>query len=267
MGRIYGYRTFEIQYTIKGKCPIDVRRWAVASDFEVVSQFLTQSLRPSPSSIHQTLLQFHFAPLALPLETIKWLPVGTNIPTLLSGHSLVVTTQPSDSAISLNNDKITTGLLIYDDMFLIILGAENFFDSNYQGRGCPANNYKHHWLVEQKLLHFVDAFHQYVMDRVYHNAWRELCEGMAAARSLDEVIEVHELYLLSMWPLEGNFTWNLILKFPFTQGWFEIGIPSVGTTISSPVALMTSSVNETFRFLPSRAVRTVRSSTQVSCRR
>lgn len=34
--------------------------------------------------------------------------------------------------------------------------------------------------------------------QVYHNAWRELCEGMAAARSLDEVIEVHELYLLSI---------------------------------------------------------------------
>ncbi|KAK9931747.1 hypothetical protein M0R45_019012 [Rubus argutus] len=33
-----------------------------------------QSLRPLPSSLHQTLLQFHFAPLALPLETLKWLP-------------------------------------------------------------------------------------------------------------------------------------------------------------------------------------------------
>ncbi|KAM3382926.1 LRR receptor-like serine/threonine-protein kinase GSO2 isoform X1 [Capsicum galapagoense] len=26
-------------------------------------------------------------------------------------------------------------------------------------------NRKHHWLLEQKLLHFVDAFHHYVMDR------------------------------------------------------------------------------------------------------
>ncbi|KAK7828583.1 gamma-tubulin complex component 5 [Quercus suber] len=67
-----------------------------------------------------------------------------------------------------------------------------------QGRGTPTYNRKHHWLVEQKLLHFVDAFHQYVMDRVYHSAWRELCEGMAAARSWDEVIEVHEAYLLSI---------------------------------------------------------------------
>ncbi|KAK7410013.1 hypothetical protein VNO78_00477 [Psophocarpus tetragonolobus] len=68
----------------------------------------------------------------------------------------------------------------------------------WKGRGSASNNRKHHWLVEQKLLHFVDAFHQYVMDRVYHSAWRELCEGMTAAKSLDEVIEVHEAYMLSI---------------------------------------------------------------------
>jgi gamma-tubulin complex component 5 len=44
----------------------------------------------------------------------------------------------------------------------------------------------------------VDAFHQYVMDRVYHTAWRELCEAMVKAGSLDEVIYVHETYLLSI---------------------------------------------------------------------
>lgn len=65
-------------------------------------------------------------------------------------------------------------------------------------KGTATINRKRHWLVEQKLLHFVDAFHQYVMDRVYHSAWRELCEGMATAASLDEVIEVHEAYLLSI---------------------------------------------------------------------
>lgn len=68
----------------------------------------------------------------------------------------------------------------------------------WKERGATTVNRKHRWLVEQKLLHFVDAFHQYVMDRVYHSAWRELCEGMAAAGSLDEVIEVHEAYLLSI---------------------------------------------------------------------
>ncbi|RYR04975.1 hypothetical protein Ahy_B06g084789 isoform C [Arachis hypogaea] len=71
-------------------------------------------------------------------------------------------------------------------------------DHSLQGRGSSTNDRKHHWIVEQKLLHFVDAFHQYVMDRVYHSAWRELCEGMKAAKSLDEVIEVHEAYMLSI---------------------------------------------------------------------
>lgn len=68
----------------------------------------------------------------------------------------------------------------------------------WKGRGTSTVDRKHHWLVEQKLLHFVDAFHQYVMDRVFHSAWIELCEGMASAGSLDEVIEVHEAYLLSI---------------------------------------------------------------------
>uniref|UniRef100_A0A1D1XQE2 Gamma-tubulin complex component n=1 Tax=Anthurium amnicola TaxID=1678845 RepID=A0A1D1XQE2_9ARAE len=68
----------------------------------------------------------------------------------------------------------------------------------WKRRGAMTLNHKHHLLVEQKLLHFVDAFHQYVMDRVFHSAWIELCHNMASAGSLDEVIEVHEAYLLSV---------------------------------------------------------------------
>lgn len=68
----------------------------------------------------------------------------------------------------------------------------------WKDRSTATTTRKRHWLLEQKLLHFVNAFHQYVMDRVYHSAWRELCEGVATARSLDEVIEVHESYLLSI---------------------------------------------------------------------
>lgn len=34
--------------------------------------------------------------------------------------------------------------------------------------------------------------------QVYHSAWRELCESMTVAKSLDEVIEVHETYMLSI---------------------------------------------------------------------
>ncbi|KAF7829734.1 putative transmembrane protein [Senna tora] len=34
--------------------------------------------------------------------------------------------------------------------------------------------------------------------QVYHSAWREVCEGITAAKSLDEVIDVHEAYMLSI---------------------------------------------------------------------
>uniref|UniRef100_A0A453JS19 Gamma-tubulin complex component n=1 Tax=Aegilops tauschii subsp. strangulata TaxID=200361 RepID=A0A453JS19_AEGTS len=68
----------------------------------------------------------------------------------------------------------------------------------WKGRCSTAHNFKQHLIVGQKLLHFVDAFHQYVMDRVYHSAWTELCDGMASATTLDEVMEVHEAYLSSI---------------------------------------------------------------------
>lgn len=41
----------------------------------------------------------------------------------------------------------------------------------WQGRGATTSNYKHHLLVEQKLLHFVNVFHQYVMDQVNNNSF------------------------------------------------------------------------------------------------
>jgi gamma-tubulin complex component 5 len=68
----------------------------------------------------------------------------------------------------------------------------------WKARGRTAHNFKQHLIVAQKLLHFVDAFHQYVMDRVYHSAWTELCDGMASATTLDEVMEVHVAYLSSI---------------------------------------------------------------------
>uniref|UniRef100_A0A0D9Y145 Gamma-tubulin complex component n=1 Tax=Leersia perrieri TaxID=77586 RepID=A0A0D9Y145_9ORYZ len=68
----------------------------------------------------------------------------------------------------------------------------------WKGGGSTTHNFKQHLIVGQKLLHFVDAFHQYVMDRVYHSAWTELCDGMASATTLDEVMEVHDAYLCSI---------------------------------------------------------------------
>ncbi|KAK1267948.1 hypothetical protein QJS04_geneDACA006532 [Acorus gramineus] len=68
----------------------------------------------------------------------------------------------------------------------------------WKDNGRMTINRKRHLLVEQKLLHFVDAFHQYIMDRAFHSAWLELCKGMESASSLDDVIDVHEAYLLSI---------------------------------------------------------------------
>ncbi|XP_062020662.1 putative fasciclin-like arabinogalactan protein 20 [Rosa rugosa] len=79
-----------------------------------------------------SLLQFHSAPLALPLQTLKSLPTGTKIPTLLSGSSLFVTSPPSGTRISLNGVRVTTAASrIYDDGFLIVLEVEDFFDPNF----------------------------------------------------------------------------------------------------------------------------------------
>eukprot|EP00252_Welwitschia_mirabilis_P025062 TRINITY_DN7691_c0_g1_i2.p1 TRINITY_DN7691_c0_g1~~TRINITY_DN7691_c0_g1_i2.p1 ORF type:complete len:334 (-),score=42.62 TRINITY_DN7691_c0_g1_i2:490-1491(-) len=57
---------------------------------------------------------------------------------------------------------------------------------------------KRHLLLQQKLSHFVNTFHQYVMDRVLYTSWIELCQGMASEASLDEVIACHEVYLASI---------------------------------------------------------------------
>ncbi|KAI7750047.1 hypothetical protein M8C21_012959 [Ambrosia artemisiifolia] len=53
-------------------------------------------------------------------------------------------------------------------------------------------------LILQRNVTDRNKVRQQLMDRVYHSAWSEMCEGMAATGSLDEVIQVHEAYLLSI---------------------------------------------------------------------
>ncbi|XP_024172393.1 putative fasciclin-like arabinogalactan protein 20 [Rosa chinensis] len=100
-----------------------------------------------------SLLQFHFAPLTLPLQTLKSLPAGTKIPTLLSSSSLFVTSPLSATGISLNGVRVTTAASrIYYDGFLIVLRAEDFFDPNpNSGHGSNVKvtfveRYKHDWV-------------------------------------------------------------------------------------------------------------------------
>ncbi|KAJ7557444.1 hypothetical protein O6H91_05G127000 [Diphasiastrum complanatum] len=68
----------------------------------------------------------------------------------------------------------------------------------WKNGGGDTANHKQQLLLQQKLMHFVNTLHQYVMDRVLYSAWVELCEGMALASSLDEVITCHDMYLTSI---------------------------------------------------------------------
>ncbi|KAJ1377709.1 FAS1 domain [Sesbania bispinosa] len=96
------------------------------------------------------LLRFHLVPLPLQPPSLRLLPAGAKIPTMLAGQSLTVTTSPSGRTTSLNNIRITA-LPIYDDGFLLVYGIDKFFDPSFQYTGpnqrpnpnpnCPANNH------------------------------------------------------------------------------------------------------------------------------
>jgi gamma-tubulin complex component 5 len=58
--------------------------------------------------------------------------------------------------------------------------------------------HKSRLLLQQKLMHFVNTLHQYIMDRVLYSAWVDLCESMSSAGSLDGVIACHDAYLISI---------------------------------------------------------------------
>ncbi|KAK9277696.1 hypothetical protein L1049_007243 [Liquidambar formosana] len=97
-----------------------------ATIFSPPDAAFTQSGQPSLS-----LLQFHFSPVPFSFENLKSLPSGSKIPTMFSGHSLVVTSSASDDQFSLNNVKIN-GSPIFDDGSLIIFGIDDFFDPEFQ---------------------------------------------------------------------------------------------------------------------------------------
>lgn len=68
----------------------------------------------------------------------------------------------------------------------------------WKNGGGDAAHHKQRLLLQQKLMHFVNTLHQYVMDQVLYSSWLELSEGMASAGSLDEVIAYHDAYLVSI---------------------------------------------------------------------
>ncbi|KAK3421577.1 hypothetical protein EUGRSUZ_G02206 [Eucalyptus grandis] len=78
-----------------------------------------------------SLLQFHFSPHALSLDTLRSLPHGAKISTMNANHSLMVTTSPSDYQVQINSVKII-GSPVFNDGNLVIFGIEMFFDPEFQ---------------------------------------------------------------------------------------------------------------------------------------
>ncbi|XP_044503374.1 putative fasciclin-like arabinogalactan protein 20 [Mangifera indica] len=75
-------------------------------------------------------LQYHISPLQLYRNTLKSLPFGTRIPTLLSNHSLIVTTSDFNAPCSINGIFIDESPL-YDEGPLVIYGMNAFFDTSF----------------------------------------------------------------------------------------------------------------------------------------
>ncbi|XP_062111051.1 putative fasciclin-like arabinogalactan protein 20 [Humulus lupulus] len=120
---------------------------SMALTLDLVSQTLTQKtpsltiFAPVDDAFKKSgqpalsLLRYHFCPLTLPPETLKSLPSGTKIPTMLPGRTLTVTNSPSNSETSLNKVKISRRSPIFDDGSLIIFGVQEFFDPSFQAPG------------------------------------------------------------------------------------------------------------------------------------
>ncbi|KAJ0053931.1 hypothetical protein Pint_03004 [Pistacia integerrima] len=75
-------------------------------------------------------LQYHISPAQLFQDTLKTLPFGSRIPTLLPNHSLIVTTSDYNAPFSINGISIDESP-VYDEGFLVIYGMDAFFDTSF----------------------------------------------------------------------------------------------------------------------------------------
>ncbi|XP_031286823.1 putative fasciclin-like arabinogalactan protein 20 [Pistacia vera] len=75
-------------------------------------------------------LQYHISPAQLFQDTLKTLPFGSRIPTLLLNHSLIVTTADYNAPFSINGISIDESP-VYDEGFLVIYGMDAFFDTSF----------------------------------------------------------------------------------------------------------------------------------------
>ncbi|KAL6180034.1 hypothetical protein ACLB2K_046703 [Fragaria x ananassa] len=81
------------------------------------------------------LLLYQLLPVTFHLRSLKSLPFGAKIGTLLDGYSHTVTTLPSDGLVSLNNVTVTASP-IFDDIKKI---ASFFHHIHFQHNLCEAN--------------------------------------------------------------------------------------------------------------------------------
>lgn len=84
------------------------------------------------------LFQYHVVPRRLSIETLKTLPKGTRIPTIIPKRSLFVTASPasSDGFISINGVRVDEKAS-FDDDSVIIYGIEEFFNSSFRSISKP----------------------------------------------------------------------------------------------------------------------------------
>ncbi|XP_050378362.1 putative fasciclin-like arabinogalactan protein 20 [Argentina anserina] len=89
---------------------------------------------PFSGQLSSNRLRYHLLPTAFHLRSLKSLPYGAKIATLLAGRSLTVTSLPADGVVSLNNVTLAASP-IYDDGSLIVFGIKKLFDPNFQISG------------------------------------------------------------------------------------------------------------------------------------
>ncbi|KAM5567073.1 putative fasciclin-like arabinogalactan protein 20 [Rosa sericea] len=118
---------------------LDLASHSVTSQSPSLTVFAPADAAFTNSAFTLNLLHYHLLPIAFPLRSLKSLPFGAKIATMLAGHSLTVTTLPSDRLVSLNNVTVTASP-IFDDGSLIIFGTNKFFDPYFRISG-PIRSY------------------------------------------------------------------------------------------------------------------------------
>ncbi|XP_062102877.1 putative fasciclin-like arabinogalactan protein 20 [Humulus lupulus] len=108
-----------------------------ATVFAPADQAFVKSGQPS-----LLLLRRHVSPIKLSFETLKSLPRGSRIPTMVPDHSLVVTASLAiDGFISINNVRINEKA-VFGDGFVALYGIDEFINSSFvqtePGQPAPA---------------------------------------------------------------------------------------------------------------------------------